>query len=82
MSFDCSDFQQCIYNALDQRGLLPRNADPQNPSEAADLCLAAIAKLAKQRRVLIHVRGGVAYLVRASRDVAVNIRDFDNEAHG
>lgn len=31
--------------------------------------------------VLIHVRGGVAYLIRKTKGVEVTIRDFDNEAH-
>jgi hypothetical protein len=32
----------------------------------------------KRRQVLIHVRGGVAYVEKAPKDVDVEIIDFDN----
>ncbi len=41
------------------------------------------ARMRKARplRVLIYVRGGVAYLIRKSPGIVVTIRDFDNENH-
>jgi uncharacterized protein YbjT (DUF2867 family) len=34
--------------------------------------------IAKPRKVVIHVRGGVAYVEDAPKDVDVEIVDFDN----
>lgn len=42
MSYDASDFQQDVFNALIMGGAIPASSDPQDSREAAELVLPVI----------------------------------------
>jgi hypothetical protein len=45
MSYSSADFQAAVLDAFRGRGLLPADADPQTPEEAAEYVLAALDTL-------------------------------------
>lgn len=45
MSYSSADFQAAILEAFQGRGLLPADADPQSPEEAAEYVIEALDTL-------------------------------------
>lgn len=79
MSYSCADFQEAIFDALQRRGLIPKGADPEGPSETADLCLKAIEKLDRRSvanlqplALLKAARSKLGVRVPGTLDLAIN----------
>ena len=52
---------------------------PGRTRQPQPACACRIFRAKPQEQVVIHVRGGVADIVKKSKGVDVTIRDFDNE---
>jgi len=53
MSYGCADFQETIFSAFQDAGLISAGADPQNLAETADLVLAGLHKLQTQHAEML-----------------------------